>query len=138
MMVPLPVGVPDAGERLRLIAGETARRKARVRPSVGGMRLSGLLGRVMIGLIDRQHVNVETADLLGPPVPLYLAGAKIIEVFPLLPLIGHVTIGVGALSYAGRFDIAVVGDGDTQADVEVLAAAMRGELDALKAMDPAA
>jgi WS/DGAT/MGAT family acyltransferase len=132
MMVPLPIGVPDPADRLRVIAAETARRKARTRPSVGGMRFTGPLGRAMLGLINRQRVNVETADLTGPPVPLYLGGARVVEVFPLLPLIGRVSIGVGALSYAGRFNIAAVGDGDTQSDIEVLACGMREELECLK------
>jgi diacylglycerol O-acyltransferase len=35
MMVPLPLGEPDAVRRLELIAGETAARKRRVRPEAG-------------------------------------------------------------------------------------------------------
>ena len=35
---------------------------------------------------DRQPVNVTIADLPGPQVPLSLAGAQLLEVFPVLPL----------------------------------------------------
>jgi len=36
-------------------------------------------------------------------LPLYLAGARVLEVVPVLPLVGKVALGVGALSYAGTF-----------------------------------
>ena len=38
MVVPLPIGVTDPVLRLRLIAAETAKRKARSRPSLGMFR----------------------------------------------------------------------------------------------------
>jgi WS/DGAT/MGAT family acyltransferase len=122
MVVPLPVAMTDPEERLRLIAAETAMRKARPRPSVGRLPTHGIAARLMIKLIARQGVHVESADLPGPPMPLYLAGARLLELFPLIPLIGRVTVGVGALSYGGHLYIAVVADRDTCPDIEVLAA----------------
>jgi len=84
-------------------------------------------------LVDRQRVNVTTADLPGPDVPLYLAGARLLEVFPVLPLLGKVSLGVGALSYAGQLDVTAVADGDACPDLEVFAAGVRDELGALGA-----
>ena len=132
MVVPLPVGVGDPGVRLRMIVAETARRKLRARPSVGKLPHRGLAGRLFLKLIDRQHVNVTTADLPGPPVPLYLAGARLLEVFPLLPLIGRVSLGVGAISYAGQFNIAAVADWDSHPDLAVFASGVREELGTLE------
>jgi len=132
MAVPLPVGVIGSVERLRLIASETARRKTRHRPSIGGFRVRGMLGLAFLKLIERQRVSVESADLAGPPIPLFLAGAKVLEVFPLLPLVGRVGLGVGALSYAGALDIGIVADRDAYPDVDILAAAMAAELRALE------
>jgi WS/DGAT/MGAT family acyltransferase len=131
MMVPLPIGVTDPVHRLREIAAETAGRKARTRPDVGKLPHRGIAGLVALELIDRQRVNVCTADLAGPPVPLYLAGARVLEVFPLLPLIGKVSLGIGALSYAGQFDITVVADRATYPDLEIFATGIRHELAAL-------
>jgi WS/DGAT/MGAT family acyltransferase len=132
MVVPLPVGAGDPVERLRTIAAETAMRKARSRPSVGGMPTRGLASRLFLKLIERQRVNVESADIPGPPVPLYFAGAQVLELFPLLPLIGRVSLGVGALSYAGQFDIGVVADRDAYPDIETFAGGVRAELGALE------
>lgn len=133
MVVPLPLEVDDPIVRLDGIAAETALRKARARPSIEGLPTRGLAGRLMLWLIDRQHVNVESADLPGPPVPLYVAGSRVLEMFPLLPLIGRVTLGVGGLSYAGGFYVAAVADAGVQPDLGAFTAGARATLDALAA-----
>ena len=102
MVVPLPVGIADPGRRLRQIAAETAKRKAVGRPTLGTMFHSRLVRGAMLKLIVRQRVNVVSADLPGPPTPRYFAGAPLIEVFPLVNLLGTESLGVGALSYAGH------------------------------------
>ena len=132
MVVPLPTGVADPLTALSAIGVETAKRKARARPSVGGLPTHGLAGLVMLKLIDRQHVNVATADLPGPPVPLYLAGARLAELFPIIPLIGNVPLGIGAISYAGAFDIGIVADPETVPDIDAMAAGVSETLAALE------
>jgi diacylglycerol O-acyltransferase / wax synthase len=131
MVVPLPIGVSDSIQRLHQIAAETARRKARSRSSLGKLPTRGIARRAMLRLNDRQRVNVTSADLPGPEIPLYLAGARLLEVFPVLPLIGKVSIGVGAMSYAGQFNITAVADRDAYPDIDVFAAGVHDELHAL-------
>ncbi len=139
LIVPVPVGPADPGQRLWQIAVETRGRKARSQPSLGIMFHGGAAARrVVLKLIARQRVNVTTADLPGPAQPLYLAGARLLEVFPLLPLIANVPLGVGALSYAGQFSVMAVGDAGACPDVGVFAAGAEGELAALAAAVPAA
>jgi diacylglycerol O-acyltransferase / wax synthase len=132
MVVPLPIGVSDPVHRLQQIAAETAKRKLRSRPSLGKMPHRGFLGRTFLKLVNRQRVNVTTADLPGPEFPLYLAGARLLEVFPVLPLIGSVSLGVGAMSYAGQFNIAAVADRDAYPDLNIFAAGVRDELHVLE------
>lgn len=138
MVVPLPMGESDPDERLRRIAATTAERKARARASLGSVFRGRAVSMVMLAAVKRQRVNVLSANVAGPSQPLYLAGAQVLEVFPILNLIGTVALGVGALSYAGTFDIAVTADGDAFPDVEVLAAGLRRELEALGAAPVAA
>ena len=64
-------------------------------------------------------------------MPLYLAGAQVLEVFPVLPLIANEPLGVGALSYAGAFSIGVVADQDAFPDLDVFTAGVRQALRAL-------
>ena len=138
MAVPLPVGESRPAWLLRRIAGETAVRKRRPR----GLFFSGVLAaplvqRTMVRLIDRQRlVNLFVTDVPGPPVPLYLAGARLLEVFPVFPVQGNVTVGVGALSYDGQLNLGIVADADACPDVQVFADGLRETLDRLTAAVP--
>jgi hypothetical protein len=89
---------------------------------------SRLIRGAMLKLIIRQRVNVVSADLPGPRTPRYFSGARLIEVFPLLNLVGNESLGVGALSYAGQFNIMAVGDADAYPDLDVFAASAREDL----------
>jgi hypothetical protein len=64
-------------------------------------------------------------------VPLYFAGARLLEVFPVVPIIGNVSLGVGALSYAGQFNITAVADAEACPDIEIFAEGVRRSLDRL-------
>ena len=131
MVIPLPVGEPDPGRRLARIAAETAAQKAESHPSLGAAFRSRTARRVLLKVLDRYPVNVTTADVPGPRAPLYLAGARLLEVFPVLPLISTVSLGIGALSYAEQFNIMAVADQDACPDLDVFAASARDELRAL-------
>ncbi|PFG38264.1 WS/DGAT/MGAT family acyltransferase [Georgenia soli] len=133
MVVPLPLGIADPDSRLRRIAQETARRKSVARPSLGTLFRSRWISRPMLRAVNRQRVNVETGNVAGPARPVYLAGARLLEVFPVLNLIGSVGLGVGALSYAGAFEICVTADRDACPDLDVFVDGARAELDDLAA-----
>ncbi len=133
MMVPLPVGEPDPVRRLELIAAETAARKQRPRPQAGsGIFRFVACQRVWYRLFPRQRsVNLVVTNAPGPPVPLYLAGARLQALFPMMPTMGNLTLVVAVLSYAGQFNITAVADRDHCPDVEVFAQGVRNALDDL-------
>ena len=101
------------------------------RTSLGTLIRGPLVRRVLMFAVMRQRVNVTTASIPGPEVALYLAGARVLEVFPVLPLIANEPLGVGALSYAGAFSIGIVADQDAYPDLDVFVAGARKELEAL-------
>ena len=136
MVVPLPLGIAGSWRRLRRIAVETAKRKAIDRLSLGTMFHSRLVRGAMIKLVVRQRVNVVSADLPGPQRPLYFADAELIELFPLVNLLGTESLGVGALSYAGQFNIMVVADADANPDIDIFAESAREDLRALMESTP--
>jgi hypothetical protein len=94
---------------------------------------SRIARRTLLKILDRHPASVTTADLPGPRLPVYLAGARLLEVFPVLPLIANVSLGVGALSYAGQLNITAVADRDACPDLDVFAASSDDELRALAA-----
>jgi WS/DGAT/MGAT family acyltransferase len=132
MVVRLPIGESDRDQRLQQIAAETTEQKAKGHPPLGTVIGSSFARWALLKLLGRHPVSVTTADLPGPPRTAYLAGARLVEVFPVLPLIGNVSLGVGALSYDGQFNIMVVGDRDAVPDLAVFAEGVREELQALE------
>lgn len=131
MVVPVPLGASDPGRRLEQIAAETAKRKTRARANLGTLFRGRIATRLLLKVVTRQRVNVTTASIPGPRRPLYLAGAQVIEVVPVLPLIGKVALGVGGVTYAGGFSIGVTADRDAFPDLDLFVSGMRDELDAL-------
>jgi WS/DGAT/MGAT family acyltransferase len=134
MFVPLPLGVDDAVERLRQVAVAAAGCKQHVIPApAGGPNRSRLVRRLMMRFAARQRwADVYVANVPGPPAPLYLAGAQIHELYPVVPLAGRVPVGVGALSYAGRLGITVVADRDACPDIEIFTDGLRAALTELE------
>jgi diacylglycerol O-acyltransferase / wax synthase len=133
MMVPLPLGEPDPVRRLDQIAAETATRKAKAHPQVtsGIFRFVAVQRASYRFLAHQRSVNLSVTNVPGPPVPLYLAGARLLELFPVAPVQGNVTLTVAALSYAGQLNLTAIADRDTCPDVEVFDQGVRGALDGL-------
>jgi WS/DGAT/MGAT family acyltransferase len=132
MIVPLPVGETSDARRLRLIAAETAERKKKSRPPGSTFFRNAVIQRAFLRYATRQRLmNVYIANVPGPPVPLYLAGAPLAEVFPVVPILGNVSLGIGALSYAGQFNITVVADRDSCPDAAIFVEGIQASLDEL-------
>ena len=134
MSVPLGLREADPERRLRAIAAETSARKARLRTSLGTlMHGGGIVRRLILFAVIRQRVNVTTASIPGPTRQLDVAGAPLLEIFPILPLAANEPLGIGALSYAGALGITITADSDAFPDLDDLTAAIRDELQALEA-----
>jgi len=131
MIIPVPLGTLEPGQLLREIAATTADRKARPHPNLGVVLRSRIARRALRKIVERHPVSVTTADVPGPPLPIFLAGARVLEMFPLLPLIDKVSLGVGAMSYADQFTIAAVADAHTCPDLTIFITGAQRQLRAL-------
>ncbi len=86
----------------------------------------------MVRTTARQRlVNLLVSNLHGPPGPLYLAGARVLEIFQVGVVQGNVTVSVGALSFAGRLNFDIVGDPVAAPDLAVFAEGLSDALDQL-------
>ena len=133
MMVPLPLGEPDPARRLELIAAETAARKHKDRPQAGtGIFRFAVGQRAWYRHFPRQRsVNLVVTNAPGPPEPLHLAGAELLELFPMMPVMGNLTLVVAVLSYAGQLNLTAVADHDSCPDLEIFTNGVRRTLDDL-------
>ena len=89
--------------------------------------LSGFAPAMLLALAGRlatrtpQHaVNTVTTNVPGPQHPIYLAGHRMLEYFPFVPLGGHVRIGVAIVSYDGALNFGITGDYEEAPDIQVL------------------
>ena len=133
MIVPLPLGEPDAVRRLDSIAAQTAARKHKARPDVGTGIFRFIAGqRLWYRAFPRQRsVNLVVTNVAGPPVPVYLAGARLLELFPMVSVMGNLTLVVAVLSYAGQLNVTAVADRDSCPDLDVFVRGVRRAFDDL-------
>jgi WS/DGAT/MGAT family acyltransferase len=127
-ITPLPVGVADDTERLRIITQATAAGKHRPDQGIAGIvALPAGLARFGVAWAKRfagSHINLYVTNVPGPASTLYFAGARLLQAVPLAPLVAGVRLSVTALSYDGQFAVSLLAD-DNMPDLPVLAAGMR-------------
>jgi hypothetical protein len=77
MVVPLPIGVPDPGRRLALIAAVTATRKAESHPSLGAAFRSRTTRRVLLKVLDRYPVVTGQVHLVPQQATSARSGCRL-------------------------------------------------------------
>ena len=129
-LVDLPVGEPNPRVRLTRLS-YAMRGIAQHGQSVGADSLIALTGfapptlhalgaRAARGL-SRRLFNLVVTNVPGPQVPLYAAGSRMLEVFPVVPLARGQGLSIGMTSYDGRVYFGLNADRDSVGDVDVLA-----------------
>ncbi|MGI9185349.1 MAG: WS/DGAT/MGAT family O-acyltransferase [Solirubrobacteraceae bacterium] len=129
MFAELPVEIEDPVQRLDALHEQMQHLKhsgqavaAERLTALGGFApaiLLALAGRVGTRL-PQSAINTVTTNVPGPQQPLYLAGKRMLEAFPFVPLGGHVRVGVAIFSYDGGINFGVTGDLDSSPDIGVL------------------
>jgi diacylglycerol O-acyltransferase / wax synthase len=129
MFAELPIGIDDPVERLEAVQRQMEDLK-RSRQAVGAEVLTSLTGfapAMLLALgaraatrMPQRNLNTVTTNVPGPQHPLYLAGRRLLEVFPYVPLGNHIRVGVAIYSYDGGLNFGITGDYDTVADLGVL------------------
>lgn len=76
--------------------------------------------RVAAAETGRGHQIVIT-NVPGPQEPVYMAGARMSEVYPCIPLSDNRAVAIGVTSYDGKVFYGIVADHDAVPDADVLA-----------------
>jgi len=118
LVVPLHAAEADPERCLAAIAAATASRKT-LPPYQPAGRLAQ---RWMAAVMTRQRlVNLLVSNVPGPPGPLRLGGARVLEIFQVGVVQGNLTVSVGAISYAGQLNLGIVVDSAAVPDARVFA-----------------
>jgi WS/DGAT/MGAT family acyltransferase len=138
----LATDIADPIERLRAIQGSTAQLKQRVGAFKGliptdfpglaaplwAAGLSRLWGRGKLAERLPALANVAISNVPGPPVPLYLAGARIRHYHPVSIVVHGLAFNITVQSYAGHLEFGLTACKDVVARPGVVADAMSSAL----------
>ena len=64
-------------------------------------------------------INSIVTNVPGPQFPLYLQGAKLLSIFPQVPLLGEMGVGIALMSYNGRIGWGFNANPDVIPDLDV-------------------
>lgn len=137
-IVPLPLAESDPAKRLDAIYQITQRLKK----SHQALGVETLMAAAewapaqLLSLGSRATsgpINMIVTNVPGPQIPLYLLGAKMLEMFPQVPLLENTGIGVALFSYDGQLFWGFKADPDLVADLPAFVQAIASSFAELKA-----
>ena len=77
--------------------------------------------------------NLVVTNVPGPQVPIYTLGAMLLEIYPHVPLIARLGLGIALTSYDGRLCWGFNADYDLVPDLERFVQMTRDSFDELRA-----
>lgn len=129
-LLDLPAGEANPVVRLSQVSHAT-RAHGDASAQVGAQtlaRMSGFapptlhaVGARLAGTLSRRSFNVLITNVPGPQLPLYAAGARLLEMYPVVPLGRRHALTIGLTSYDGGVYFGLNADRDAMGDVDALA-----------------
>lgn len=139
-LVDLPIGEGSPVVRLHQVS-YALRAHSETGKAVAADRIAGVagfapttfhaLGTRVAATEARGNVNLVITNVPGPQFPMYLAGAEMVETYPIPPLHRGFSLAVGVTSYDGAVYYGITADRDALPDIEVLGACVGEALDEL-------
>jgi WS/DGAT/MGAT family acyltransferase len=129
-LVDLPVGEPSPVVRLQHVAHAMRARFEAGQPVAADalVRLGGFapptlhaMGARAASAFSQRIFNILVTNVPGPQVSLYAAGAKMLEMFPVVPLARNQAVSIGVTSYDGGVYFGLNADRAAMPDVDILA-----------------
>jgi len=147
-LVSLGTHIADPRKRLAHIQRATAAMKSTMGslksvlptdfPSLGVPWLleaaTALYGKAKVAERIPQVANVVISNVPGPPVPLYLAGGRLLTMYPTSIVVHGMALNITLQSYDAHLDFGLMADGRAMPDVRELADAMRIAFDDMRAL----
>jgi diacylglycerol O-acyltransferase len=145
LFVHLPVAEGDPLERYRqtLAEAEGLKSGTQAEGSATLVAIAGLAPPMLHTVLARslfasRLFNVTVTNVPGPQEALYAFGARLEEVYPLVPLAADHVLGIAVVSYAGRVAFGLNADRRATPDLELLREGIEDSLAELKDLAGAA
>ena len=140
-MVHLPIGEPSPVLRLHQVSYDLKSHGDNGR-GVSARRLSGIsgfapttfhaLGSRLAATELRRGFHISITNVPGPQFPLYAGGARMLESYPVHPLLPDHPLAFGVTSYDGGVFYGITTDRDAVPDADTLAQCLLESLEELK------
>ena len=137
-LAPLPLDVADPRARLERTHEITGALKesrlvkgAEVIEEIGDHTFTSLVVEFVRLAASQRSYNLVVTNVPGPPRPVYLLGAKLTEIYPLVPLFTQQALGIALFSYDGKLFWGFNADWDALPDLHDFAESIDAEIEAL-------
>ncbi len=135
----LPVDEADPRRRMQRVVEETKHLKqsgqaqgTEALEAVSDWTATGLLaGFSKLGATRRAY-NMVVTNVPGPPVPIFMEGARLLESYPLVPLFTNQALGIALFSYDGGLYWGFNADWDAVPDLHDFVQAVEHEFETLR------
>jgi WS/DGAT/MGAT family acyltransferase len=138
MMAPLPLAERDPARRLRRIVetmqtlkGSSQRRGGELIEEVSDRVFGGLFAQIARLGARTGPYNIVITNVPGPQFPVYLLGAPLREVYPLVPLFSNQALGIALFSYDGGLYFGFNADWDAVPDLHDVVGGVEAECELL-------
>jgi len=137
--ISLPVGESSPVVRLHQVS-YALRAHSETGRAVAADRIAGVAGFApttfhalgsRVAAEESQGVNLVITNVPGPQFPMFLAGAEMIETYPVPPLQPGFGVAIGVTSYDGGVYYGITADRDALPDIDVFGQCVREALDEL-------
>ena len=139
VFIELPCDEPDSTRRLARVKSEMAERKESGEPAGAQAVLDAVAyaPRTIQHLVSRaaaspRAFNLVVSNIPGPPVPLYMLGCRLEEVYPVVPLADEHAVSIGFTTVDDQAFFGVYADSDSLPEADELAAAIADSVDELR------
>ncbi|MGZ4708950.1 MAG: WS/DGAT/MGAT family O-acyltransferase [Acidimicrobiales bacterium] len=122
-----------AKEQQNAIGADTLQEWAEFAAPAVFSRAARLYGNTRITDLHRPMFNVCISNVPGPPFPLYVTGAQVLDTYPMGPIYEGFGLNITLMSYLDRIDFGLIADPALVPDVWRIADGLREALDELLA-----
>lgn len=150
MLVGLPMEIQDPVELIQAVHTASATAKqftaavglsavnelAEVTVPAALSFVTWLTRSIGVATLQPTMLNLVVSNVMGPPIPLYLAGAQVDAIYPMGPLLTGAGMNITVLSNLDRLDVGIMACPDLVDDAWELVDALAPCLDELAAANP--